>query len=357
MYNTILSLIQEKKYFIIWKSLFKWLIAWYIAYLFVNFLFFFPMEDWPLYNVIVFLGAWAVKGISAIIGIIAWVLIWRRILMQNASKLESSTSIKAEESVTVSHSKTQRLYKILCYITYPGIFLLLILLFLFSKGFCINIGWSGLGSQMYGDIGCTQGSNIIIMVFIWMLFAGLPIWIFVILVQIAAFMKNIWLKFLFSLPIFLAFIYILSALLLIIDKSWLIFILFLIGTLIWLWVFFAERKEDKVPLLFTPPTKGNGNSLLENELSKIDISSIEYIHFHEIWWKSYKIALDSIKTIAVYFYQKTNKTSFLAGELSEERNFLLKNYPSNLGIEDYNNLISHLWNWVTVGGSFEIIYK
>lgn len=356
MYNTILSLIQEKKYFIIWKLLFKWLIAWYIAYLFVNFLFFFPMEDWPLYNVIVFLGAWAVKGISAIIGIIAWVLIWRKILMQNASKLESSTSIKAEESVTVSHSKIHKLYKILCYITYPGIFILIFLLFVIWESFCTNIFSMGIGNG-YADIGCTQGHNIIIMILIWLMFAGLPIWIFVILVQIAAFMKDIWLKFLFSLPIFLAFIYILSALLLIIDKSWLIFIVFLIGALIWLWVFFAERKEDKELLLFTPPTKGNGNSLLENELSKIDISSIEYIHFHEIWWKSYKITLSSIKTIAVYFYQRTNKTTFLAWELSEERDYLLKNYPSNLGKDEYNTLLSHLSDWVKVGGSFDIVYK
>lgn len=257
----------------------------------------------------------------------------------------------------VTQDKFYFFYKFFSYVAYIGTPLLCVFLFIILPIFCVNIWWGWLGSQQYNNIGCTHGSTINTIIMVWLMFMWLPILGYAALLQITILVKEIWLKFFFSLPIFFTFIYVLSVIILILDKSWMILGITIVWSLIGLWVYFAESdKKGEFPI-FIPPSKWKASSLLEKEFSNIDISNVDYIHFHENSWKSYKISLNSIKTIAVYFYKKTNKKSFSPWELSNEWDFLLKNHPSDLKIEDYNKLISHLWNWIIVWGSFDIIYK
>lgn len=95
---------------------------------------------------------------------------------------------------------------------------------------------------------------------------------------------------------------------------------------------------------------------LDQWLRSFDISGINFIRFHENDGKSFQISLDSIKRIACFIQEKAGKTTFTAGELTEEKDFLLKNYKSRLSEKDYDLFVTYLSSWVEKGGSFEIVY-
>ena len=97
---------------------------------------------------------------------------------------------------------------------------------------------------------------------------------------------------------------------------------------------------------------------LEGVLTKIDVSDIESVRFQENnSGKEYTIGLDSIKRIAQYMIEKSGKNSFSANELLQEKEFLIKNYKSQLPENDYATLVSTLSSWVENGGTLEIVKK
>ncbi len=133
------------------------------------------------------------------------------------------------------------------------------------------------------------------------------------------------------------------------NNIWLILFL---SIFVWILLSFCRFLINKYRIENAP-----SSTTAQAMLSEIPVSHISSVRFSENSWKSYAIQLDSIKQIAVFIADKAWKTVFAPGELSEERDFLLKNYKSSLPKKDYDILVQYLSTWVEKGGSFEIIKK
>lgn len=337
------------------KTFTVWIIAMFVMSFFINYLFYFPLEGWPLYRIANYAGLEVMYCIFFVISVYFGIYMWHRIYM-TCIKEVASTIIESQKKI-ISQSKARRLHRLIFRLSFFGIVPIFILATITWHYFCPGLG--GLGQNNSFDVGiwCSLIGFGFLTIMLWMMFLLLPIWITLILMWLSYLFENIWLKYICTLPIFYLFINFFIGIILVFDRTWIVLIVLSIFIFIKLWVYLADSGEKNEPLIFTPPSQENTNPLLADELSKIDVSDVDSIYFHENGWKSYKIKLDSIKSIAVYCFQKSGKMSFAPWELSGEWDFLLKNYQSKLSETDYNMLVNHLFNWIHLGWSFEIIKK
>lgn len=258
--------------------------------------------------------------------------------------------------------KTYLFMHTICSIGIPLILYIWIASWFFSSCPSISVGWSSL---QHGELWCAQSNFVVYAIIFGMLFYFAPLFILPLIITLPSMVNNLYVKYILALPCWSFFLYLVGISLLILDTSGILLFLFfivLVCTIIWIFkMHFHEQKMQKSissnPYNNYITNNTSISSSLKDKFSKIDISDIEYIHFHENGGQSYKVNLDSIKSIAVYCYQKTGKTSFSAWELSEVRDLLLQNYQSQLSEKDYNMLVTHLYNWVDTGWSLEIVRK
>jgi hypothetical protein len=96
---------------------------------------------------------------------------------------------------------------------------------------------------------------------------------------------------------------------------------------------------------------------LDRILSTTKISNIQEIHFIPTKGSTFSSKNDNVMKLAVYISNSLGKKTFLAWELKDAFEFVIKNLDSHLTREEYTSIVSNIQGFIMTGWSIELIEK
>ena len=119
----------------------------------------------------------------------------------------------------------------------------------------------------------------------------------------------------------------------------------------------SKNKEIEEKTKVEVKKEEKEENLFMKKLKKIDISEIKVIRFFPNVSEKFTIRAKNLIKITKLIRDKTGKTSFKKGELSNMYDFIVKNYKSDLSRREYDKIRSLLKDFIDEGGEIEIVKK